>query len=416
MARTNRLTAVKVARINKPGRHADGGGLILQCATGADGSPRKSWIFRYEVGGRERWMGLGAYPDVSVAQARGKAADARRLRDQGMDPLEERKRLHAAQALRAAKSLTFGEAAADYIQQHEGGWRNPRHRGQWITTLRQYAYPVLGNIAVADIDVELVLRVLRPIWATKTETAMRLRARIEAIINFAVADGDRANPARWKGHLEHKLDKRLRKVRGVEHLAAMPYATVPSFLTELRQQHGIAARALEFLILTAARTGEVTGATWNEIDVGERLWTIKANRMKSNRQHVVPLSDAALAILNVLPREDGNPHIFPGTRRHKLGHGALLELLRDMGCTESVHGFRSSFRDWAGDKTNHPRDVIEFALAHVIEGKSEVAYRRGTPVEKLRSLMADWARFCEGPTSADVLPLRGKVVRSAAKS
>ena len=222
MARTNRLTAVKVARINKPGRHADGGGLILQCATGADGSPRKSWIFRYEVGGRERWMGLGAYPDVSVAEARGKAADARRLRDQGVDPLEERKRQSAAQALRTAKSLTFRQAAVEYIRQHEDGWRNRQHRHQWITTLRQYAERVLGNIAVADIDTDLVLRVLRPIWATKTETASRLRARIEAIINYAVVDGDRANPARWKGHLEHKLDKRLRKVRGVEHLAAMP--------------------------------------------------------------------------------------------------------------------------------------------------------------------------------------------------
>ena len=399
---------MKVARINKPGRHADGGGLILQCATGADGSPRKSWIFRYEVGGRERWMGLGAYPDVSVAEARGKAADARRLRDQGVDPLEERKRQSAAQALRTAKSLTFRQAAVEYIRQHEDGWRNRQHRHQWITTLRQYAERVLGNIAVADIDTDLVLRVLRPIWATKTETASRLRARIEAIINYAVVDGDRANPARWKGHLEHKLDKRLRKVRGVKHLAAMPYATVPTFLTELRLQQGIAARAVEFLILTAARTGEVIGARWNEIDVGGRLWTVPKNRIKSHRQHVVPLSDAALAILDMLPREADNPHIFVGTRRHKLGHGALLELLRDIGCTESVHGFRSSFRDWAGDCTGHPRDVIEAALAHAIEDKSEAAYRRGTAIDKRRLLMADWARFCEGPASADVVPLRGR--------
>jgi integrase len=404
MARTNKLTALKVARINKPGRHADGGGLILQCATGADGSPRKSWIFRFEVGGRERWMGLGAYPDVSVAKAREKAADARRLRDQGMDPLEERKRQHVALALHTAKSLTFVEAAADYIRQHEGGWRNRQHRGQWIATLRQYAEPVLGKIAVSDIDTDLVLQVLRPIWATKTETAMRLRARIEAIINFAMVDGDRANPARWKGHLEHKLDKRLRKVRGVKPLAAMPYDEVQDFLTDLRQQHGIAARAVELLILTAARTSEVIGATWDEIDAGARLWTVPADRMKSHRKHVIPLSDAALAILNVLPREADNPHIFVGTRRHKLGHGALLEFLRDMGRMESVHGFRSSFRDWAGDCTNHPRDVIEAALAHAIKDETEAAYRRGTAIEKRRSLMADWARFCEGPVDSKAEP------------
>jgi integrase len=196
----------------------------------------------------------------------------------------------------------------------------------------------------------------------------------------------------------------------------MPYAVVPTFLTDLRQQPGIAARAVEFLILTAARTGEVVGARWDEIDVGGRLWTIPKEKMKSHRQHVVPLSDAALAILKVLPREADNPHIFVGTKRHKLGHGALLELLRDMGRTESVHGFRSSFRDWAGDKTSHSREVIEFALAHAIDDKSEAAYRRGTAIDKRKSLMAAWARFCDGPTSADVLPLRGKVVRSAAKS
>jgi integrase len=338
MAQANRLTALKVARINKPGRYADGGGLILQCAAGADGTPRKSWIFRFEIGGRERWMGLGAYPDVSVARARGKAADARRLREQGMDPLEERKRQHAAQALQAAKCVTFREAAADYIRQHEGSWRNRQHRHQWITTLREYAEPLLGNIAVADIDTDLVLRVLRPIWGTKTETASRLRARIEAIINFAVADGDRANPARWRGHLEHKLDKRLPKVRGVKHLSAMPYDTVPSFLAELRQQQGIAARALHFAILTACRTGEVIGARWDEIDVGARLWTIPPARMKSHRQHAVPLSDTALAILDALPREAGNPHIFVGTRRRRLGHGALLKFLRDMGRRETIHG------------------------------------------------------------------------------
>jgi integrase len=408
MARTNKLTALKVARINKPGRHADGGGLYLQCAAGADGTPRKSWIFRYEVGGRERWMGLGAYPDVSVAEARGKAADARRLRDQGMDPLEERKRQSAAQALHAAKSLTFGEAAAEYIQQHEGGWRNHKHHHQWITTLRQYAEPVLGKIAIANIDTDLVLRVLRPIWERIPETASRLRARIEAIINYAVVDGDRANPARWKGHLEHKLDKRLRKVRGVKHLAAIPYAVVPDFLADLRRHQGIAAHALHFAILTACRTGEVIGARWDEIDINRRLWAIKADRMKSHRQHVVPLSDAALAILNVLPRESDNPHIFVGTRRHKLGDGALLDFLRGMGRDESVHGFRSSFRDWAGDCTGHPRDVIEAALAHAIDDKTEAAYRRSTAIEKRRSLMADWARFCEGPASADVVPLRGR--------
>jgi integrase len=323
------------------------------------------------------------------------------------DPLEERKHQRAALAFHTAKSVTFRQAAADYIRQHEGSWRNHKHRSQWITTLAQYAEPVLGNIAVANIDTALVLQVLRPIWARIPETASRLRARIESILNFAVVDGDRANPARWKGHLEHKLDRRLRKVRGVKHLAAVPYAEVPDFLADLRQHQGVAARSLEFLILTAARTGEVIGARWYEIDVGGRLWTIPAERMKSNRQHVVPLSDTALAILNALPREADNPHVFPGTRRHKLGDEALLDFLRGMGRTESVHGFRSSFRDWAGDCSNHPREVIEAALAHAIKDDTEAAYRRSTAIEKRRLLMADWARFCEGPTSADVVPLRG---------
>jgi integrase len=258
--------------------------------------------------------------------------------------------------------------------------------------------------------------VLRPLWLTKTVTAMRLRARIEAIINFAVVDADRANPARWKGHLEHKLAKRMRKVRGVKHLAALPYAAVPSFLTELRRHDGISARALEFTILTACRTGEVIGARWDEIDVGGQLWTIPADRMKSRRQHVVPLSDAALAILNVLPREAGNPHIFPGTKRHALASEALLRRLKRMGHGESVHGFRSSFRDWAGDCTNHSRDVIEAALAHAIGDETEAAYRRSTAIEKRRSVMSDWARFCDGPAGADVLPLHGRVARGTTKA
>lgn len=408
MGRINRLSAVQVVRFNKPGRYADGGGLILQCVSGSAGALRKSWLFRFERGGRERMMGLGALADVSLAQARAQAADARSLLRQGVDPLPHRDAQRAAQALQAAKGVTFKKAAADYIAQHEAGWRNAVHRHQWITTLRQYAEPVLGDIAVAAIDTDLVLRVLRPIWITKSATAARLRARIEAVLNFAMTDGDRANPARWRGHLEFKLDRRIRKVRGVKHLAAMPHAEVPKFMEKLREREGVAYRALEFAILTAARRGEVISARWDEIDLAGETWVIPKERMKGGREHRVPLSKAAMAILAALPRESGNNHIFVGTRRQKMGDEALLDALRSMGCEgATVHGFRSSFRDWAAEETPFARETVEAALAHVVGDRTERAYLRSDALEKRRRLMADWGEHCAKATvTGQVVPLR----------
>ncbi|HEY2231577.1 MAG TPA: tyrosine-type recombinase/integrase [Xanthobacteraceae bacterium] len=407
MGRTiGRLSALRVDRIQDPGMHPDGGSLYLQCTRSAAGHINKSWLFRFEVDGRERQMGLGSLATVSLAEARTRAADALRLREQGIDPIDHRDAQRTALALQAAKAVTFKQAAADYIRQHQDGWRNRQHRQQWINTLQQYAEPVLGDIAVAAIDTDLVLQVLRPIWLEINETARRLRARIEAVINFAVTDGG-ANPARWKGHLEHKLDKRIRKVRGIKHLAAVPHAEVPGFLAELRQRQGRDARALEFLILTAGRTGEVIGARWDEIDLEAGIWSVPAARMKSGRPHRVPLSDRATEILKAQAALRENDHVFPGARRHELSTSALLELIKRMGRSECVHGFRSSFRDWCGD-AGVPRELAEASLAHANPDATEAAYLRTDALERRRRLMNAWSTYCDGAPGADVLPLRGR--------
>jgi integrase len=408
MAKINLLTALDVTRVREPGMHLDGLGLYLQvvAAPTAD-DPRhvsKSWIFRYALKGKPRKMGLGSVHDVSLAQARAKAADARKQAKDGIDPIDDRhaKRAAAAaeKAIAEAKAVTFDECRDRYIAAHEAAWCNAKHRQQWRNTLATYVTPAFGCVPVGEVTTAAVLKAIEPIWAKKPETASRVRGRIECILDWAKVSGLREgeNPARWRGHLDHLLPPRS-KVRKVTHHAALPYDEIGMFMAELRVREAIAARALEFTILTAARTGEVIGARWGEFDLARKLWTIPDERMKSGREHRVPLSAAALAVLKGLElvRENESDFVFPGDRRVKLSNMAMEMLLRRMNRNVTVHGFRSSFRDWAAECTNFPREVSGKALAHSVGGKVEAAYRRGDLFEKRRRLMAQWADFCLKP-------------------
>ena len=387
------LTAVAVGKLKKPGRYAVGDGACLQIATGGT----KSWLFRYKRDGKARHMGLGPYSLLTLAEAREKARQARRALLEGIDPLEAKAARRARARLDAARGMTFRQCAERMIASHEAAWKNPKHRAQWKATLATYAYPVFGDLSVSAIDTVLVQKVLDPIWSTKTETAGRVRGRMEAVLDWAKVRGYREgeNPARWRGHLDKLLPNR-RKVRAVKNHAALPYSKLPAFMAELRERTGVSAKALEFAILTAARTSEVIGATWSEIDLRSGVWTIPAHRMKAGKEHRVPLTDRALEILRSLPRE--GDFVFMGGRAGKpLSNMALLELMRGMKPGFVPHGFRSTFRDWAADTTAYPSEVVEMALAHAIESKVEAAYRRGDLFEKRRRLMADWARFCGSP-------------------
>jgi integrase len=413
MARTGKLSAVEVTKAKGPTVLHDGGGLYLRVSpTGA-----KSWVFRFQLDGKRRDMGLGPYPDISLAEARAKALEQRKLRHNGIDPLDARKAHRQAQRLSLARGRTFQEMAEEFISRNETGWHNAKHRQQWRNTLATYVYPVLGGLPVAAIDVGLVVQVLDPIWSEKPETASRVRGRIEAVLDAATVRGFRQgpNPAQWKGNLAHILPVRGR-VRKVAHHAALPFDEIPSFLTAVRARSGTAARALEFAIFTAARTGEVLGATWGEIDPEKKIWVLPAARMKSEREHRVPLSGAALAVLEqVQPlalSRDGKPDpaapVFPGPRRAlPMSNMTMLMLLRRMKRDDlTAHGFRSTFRDWAAERTAYPREVVEMALAHALENKVEAAYRRGDLFEKRRKLMEAWAAFCEGAPRGEVVSLR----------
>jgi integrase len=414
MAAINKLTARKVASLTKPGRYGDGGGLWLQISKWGT----KSWIFRYMLDGRARQMGLGPVSAssgdgfVTLAEARELAAEVRRqvirarnsletTESEILDPIDAR-RARRMQARRdSVGAMTFKEAAEKYVAAHSAAWRNEKHRAQWSSTLETYAYPVLGKLSIADVDTGLVLKVLEPIWTEKPETAGRVRGRIESILDWGTArhyrDGE--NPARWRGHLDKLLPRRS-KVRAVKHHAAMAYADLPAFMAKLRDMESISARALEFTILSAARTGETIGARWDEIDLAGKTWIVPGDRMKSGRGHKVPLSDRALEILTKLPREMNNTHLFIGARKGAgLSNMAMLELLRGVdGCDGlTVHGFRSSFRDWAGELTYFPREIAEAALAHVLKDKTEAAYMRGDLLAKRRKLMEAWANFCAKP-------------------
>lgn len=342
-------------------------------------------------------MGLGALHTVSLSEAREKALECRKLRLNGSDPLDVRRASKEEARLAALRVITFKSAAESYIASHRASWRNEKHAEQWTSTLEAYAFPSLGAMALSDIDVAAVMRVLQPIWSTKTETASRLRGRIEAILNWAKAQGfrDGENPARWRGHLDHLLPARA-KVQKVVHHAALPYPQMPRLFDEIGTREGVSAEALQFLILTAARTSEVLQAEWVEFDVGNRLWTIPAERMKAGREHRVPLSVAAIDLLQLRKKLSTGAYVFQGAKKGRpLSNMALLVLLRRMKRGDlTAHGFRSTFRDWVAETTTHSRDVAEMALAHTVSDKVEAAYRRGDLFEKRRALMADWANFC----------------------
>ena len=409
MARaTGRLTALKVTRTKKPGIYGDGGGLYLQVAA----SGAKSWVLRFMLNRRARTMGLGPTHALGLAEARHEATEARKLLAAGVDPIEARKGKRAAQLVEAAKSVTFRQATDEYIEGHSEEWRNAKHAAQWRSTLATYAYPILGGLPVSAIDTALVLKVLKPIWSSKTETASRVRGRIEAVLDAQTALGRRTgdNPARWRGNLKKLLGERS-KVRKVRHHPALPYSEVGGFMADLRDENALSARALEFLILTACRTSEVVGARWQEVDLTEKVWTIPANRIKAGREHKVPLSAPAVALLRRLEKAKHGEFVFPGGRTGKpLSNMALLALIKRMGHADlTVHGFRSTFRDWTAEQTNYPHHVAEMALAHSIGDKVEAAYRRGDLLEKRRRLMQAWADFCARPKAAGkVLPMRRK--------
>jgi integrase len=404
MRTVNKLSNMKVASLAEPGRYGDGGGLWLQI--GPTGG--KAWVFRYMKEGRARHMGIGPLHTLSLKEARDRARRLRQFLLDGVDPLLAKR----ANDAETGKHVTFAESADKFIAAHETDWRNEKHRAQWRSTLASYADPVFGRLPVAQIDMPLVLRVLEPIWTAKPETAGRLRGRIERVLDWARVRGYRHgdNPARWRGHLD-KLLPAQHKSKRVRHHPALAYVQMPAFTERLRDNSAISARALEFTILTAARTGEAIGATWAEIDFAAGLWTIPPGRMKAHREHRVPLCDRVLEILTSLPREEDNPHLFVGGRKGTgLSNMAMLQLLRGMdgGAGLTVHGFRSTFRDWAAETTAYANHVVEAALAHVVADKVEAAYRRGDMFDKRRRLMADWASYCGSPPAerGDVVPMR----------
>lgn len=397
---------LEVSRLTTAGLHAVGkvAGLYLQVAdTGA-----RSWVLRVMIAGKRRDMGLGGYPDVSLAQAREKAQEKRNAASEGRDPIEERRAARSALRASRAAALTFEQCAAAYIAAQEAGWRNAKHAQQWRNTLETYAYPVFGSLLAGDIALPHVLAVLEPIWRTKTETASRLRGRIELVLDWAAARGYREglNPARWRGHLD-KLLPRPSKVAKAEHHEALAVGEVGAFMQRLRAADGMGARALEFAILTAARSGEVRGAPWSEIDLKAGAWTVPGERMKAGVEHRVPLSKAALELLRALPRLAGTDLVFPSPRGGQLSDMTLTAVLRRMEVAAVPHGFRSTFRDWASERTNYPNEMCEMALAHTIGNKAEAAYRRGDMFEKRRQMMDDWAAFCAAPDHrGDVIPMK----------
>jgi len=398
MARaTKRLNPRQVQTLKRDGYHADGGGLYLRVGPGE----ARSWAFRFRWHGKLKEMGLGPLTAISLSEARERSSEARRVVAAGRNPIEDRR----ARAAQRDATLTFGAFADELIRDLAHGFRNEKHKAQWTMTLTKYAAP-LRSLQLGDITTDDVLAVLKPIWQKKSETASRLRGRIERVLDAAKARGLRTgeNPARWRGHLDAILPKRQRLTRG--HLAAMPYADLPAFIARLRTTESASALALEFTVLTAARSGEVLGARWDEINLDSALWTVPAARMKAGREHRVPLTHRALAILKTVEKVRASAFIFPGQRPGKpLSVMALAMVLRRLQCEDvTVHGFRSAFRDWAGNETAFPRELAEAALAHTVGDMTERAYRRGDALEKRRLLMAGWAGFLETITAGNVVP------------
>jgi integrase len=406
MVRTvGKLSAVAIKNAARRGYYGDGGGLYLQVST----SGAKSWVYRYKAGSKLYEMGLGALHTVGLAEARTKARRCREQRLDGLDPLAARKAAKMQATLDAARAMTFQACADAYISAHKAGWRSPKSLTAWTGTLGAYVHPVFGALPVQAIDTALVTKAIEPIWNEKPETAGRIRGRIEAILDWATARDYRQgeNPARWRGHLDKLLPQKA-KVKRVEHHAALPYPEIGTFMAELSQQEGAAARALEFAILSAARTGEVIGARWEEIDLSAKTWTIPGARMKAGREHRVPLSDAALAIAEKMAAIRQGEFVFPGGKAGRpLSNMSMLMLLRRMGRDDlTIHGFRSSFRDWAAERTGFPAEVAEMALAHTVTDAVERAYRRGDLFAKRRQIMDAWAKFCATPpATGNVVPI-----------
>ncbi|MBO9451083.1 integrase arm-type DNA-binding domain-containing protein [Tropicibacter sp. R16_0] len=373
-----RLSARKVETAT-PGRHGDGRGLFLYVKP----SGARSWVLRYQVQGRRRDLGLGAYPEVSLAMARDRALEARRLIAEGGDPIAKK---------RQATHKTLRDAALELIESRRPGWKNAKHAAQWTSTLEAYVFPKIGEVQVAKVETSDVIATLAPIWSEKPETANRVRQRIEAVIDYASALGIRNgdNPARWRGHLDHLLPK-PKKVRAVKHHPALPHAEIAEFMADLSERSGVAARALAFTILTAARSGETRGMTWAEVDLGAKLWTIPGVRMKAGKEHRVPLTGAVIALLGARQSDDALVFGSEAKAGKPISDMSMTAVLRRMGRDGiTVHGFRSTFRDWAGETTGFPREVIEAALAHGIKDKAEAAYARSDLIDKRRKLMEAW--------------------------
>lgn len=407
------LSSVEVKRLTKPGMHAVGGvtGLVLQIQP--DGNSRH-WIYRTTIGGKRRHLGLGGFPTVTLAMARELAREAYLNIRNGVDPIEERKAAQAALTATQKRGLTFADAMEKFLAIKLQEFDNDKHRKQWRATLDKYAAPAIGKTLVADIGLPDVLRILEPIWLDKTETAKRLRGRIEAVLSWATVAGHREgeNPARWKGNLSEILPKPSKVVK-VAHHPALALDDAASWFADLQTRDGMGARALEFLALTASRSGEVRGATWDEIDLDKGVWTVPAERMKMSREHRVPLTSEALALLKTLPRFAGSDFVFPAAKGGQISDMTISAVMRRQGFTDSrtgrtavPHGLRSTFRDWAAERTEYPRDMAEIALAHQVGGEVERAYRRGDQMEKRRAMMAAWGRFLRGEQGQKVVPLQ----------
>jgi integrase len=418
MAKIDLLSAAKVRSVKKPGYYLDGRGLYLQ----VKGETSKSWLLKYSIDKRPRAMGLGSAFDFSLADARERRDDLRKLIKRGIDPLETKAAEKQAQKIEAAKAITFRAAAARLIASKRKGWKNAKHASQWAATLETYAYPVIGDLPVQAVDTGLVMKILDPIWSTKTETASRVRGRIESVINAAKAYGEfiGENPARWRGNLDATLAN-TSDVASVRNQAALSYAQLPAFLQDLRAREGIASEALLFQILTASRPGNAMGARWSEFDRGAAVWTIAGESMKGKKEHKVPLSADALAVLARMEKIKAGEFVFySGDGDKPLSDAATGALIDRMNAANAKagrakwidpqsgkaivpHGFRSTFRTWAGDKTSFPREVVEKALAHLVGDETERAYDRGNLFEKRKDLMEAWAAFAAREHTADVL-------------
>ncbi|MCU0433161.1 MAG: tyrosine-type recombinase/integrase [Bacteroidia bacterium] len=387
------LTQLAIKKLTKIGRHAVGGVAGLYLLIGDNEA--KSWVLRMNVNGVRRDMGLGSFADLSLSAARDKARNIRQQIASGTNPIEERKKKRHAAILQEASAITFEKACAEFLTTHKQKWKNAKHKSQWEATLKTYAYPVIGKIVVSEITLPHIIKILEPIWTTKTETASRLRGRIETVLDWAIVREyrNKDNPARWKGYLDKVLPSPKAIAKPVHH-KAIPVAAVAAFFAQLQSNTSMSSKALQFLILTATRSNEVRGATWDEIDFEKKIWTIPAERMKAAKEHRIPLASQAIALLKSVPRHAREKYIFVAPRGGQLSDMALTVFMRRLNVDAVPHGFRSTFRDWVAEHTNYPNHVAEMALAHTISNKVEAAYRRGDLFDKRREMMNEWAGFC----------------------